>query len=196
MPDTAQPQKDTAGSSPLPENLKNHPPFFYLLLLLVPLLLILSFTPLKNMFAGKKAGNEIRLSFDPGKINLAANQEASVKIMADSGLKDVAFARIAVSFNPQILNLTADLVPNPLLKTVIDKTDPQIANQDGKAVWVVGASPNSDRPKGKFEIGTFKLKAVGSGQSELTFRSADLQIASGDAQEMQFQTSKAQVNIK
>lgn len=194
MTETAQPPVDAKKTPPPVKVPRKHPPYFYLLLLIVPLLLVLSFTPLKNLFPSKGSAS-IKLSFNPENIAMNRGQESIVKIMADSLGKEVAFSKIVFSFDPSIVNMEGDIEPNPLLKTVIDKTDPDQANQTGKVVWVVGASPNSDRPSGKFEMGSFKLKGISAGKTELLFDSSNMQIASGDALEMEYKTFPAQISV-
>ena len=194
MTDTAQPPIDTNKTQPPVKIPQKHPSYFYLLLLIVPLLLVLSFTPLKNLFSAKGSGS-IKLSFDPEKIALIAGQESIVKIMADSGPKEVAFTRISINFDRNTVNLKDTIVPNPLLNTVIDSTPADEANASGKALLVIAASPESKRPSGKFEIAALTLIGKTAGKSALTFDSSDMQIASGDALEMEYKTFPAQISV-
>ena len=194
MTDTAQPPIDTNKTQPPVKIPQKHPPYFYLLLLIVPLLLVLSFTPLKNLFSAKGSGT-IKLSFDPENIAMNQGQESIVKIMADSGTKEVAFTRISINFDRNTVNLKDTIVPNPLLNTVIDSTPADEANASGKALLVIAASPESKRPSGKFEIAALTLIGKTAGKSALTFDSSDMQIASGDALEMEYKTFPAQISV-
>ena len=194
MTDIAQPPVDAKKTPPPVKIPQKHPLYFYLLLIIVPLLLLVSFTPLKNLLS-PKASNNIKLSFDPEKIALNANQQSIVKIMADSGSKEVAFIRLALIFDPKTVNLKDKIVPNPLLNTVIDSTPVDEANASGKALLVIAASPESKRPSGKFEIAALTLTGKTAGKSALTFDASDMQIASGDALEMEFRSTPAKITV-
>ncbi|KKS97692.1 MAG: hypothetical protein UV73_C0006G0046 [Candidatus Gottesmanbacteria bacterium GW2011_GWA2_43_14] len=159
---------------------KLHPWFYILILFAVPVFLLLFLNRSKNANFDPEL-KPVILSFKAEKTEVT--NETLVTVLADSGKEKVAFARLNMSFDPQELNIT-QIEPGGNLSTTIDETPLEKANTEGTVILVMGASPGSKLPSGKFQLASIKFMGGDFASGRLNFNPDDMQIVTDNVEEL------------
>lgn len=147
-----------------------------------------------------KKGTSAEIFFKPSKIELKNGENGSLSIVINSHKRKIAFVRLAIKFDAQIIQLSTNLVSNPKLSNVIENTSTNDANTSGRAILVLGASPEDIQPQGVFELATFTARSItgdksGRKISEIMIEEADSQIVDGSAKELEIIANKAKIYL-
>ena len=134
------------------------------------------------LITDQEVEDSVKIYLEPREVQLVGS--TPIKIVADSGGKKIAFARVVLMFNPANIQLHGDIVTNPIFSTIVEKTDLYSADVTGKVTFVIASGPNDVQPSGIFELATINFfSAVGS--------TAESQIISLAVSDMQIVDSKA-----
>lgn len=147
-----------------------------------------------------KKGTSVEIFFKPSKIELSNGKNGSLSIVLNSHKRKIAFVRVAIKFDAQKIQLSTNLVSNPKLSNVIENTSTTDANITGRAILVLGASPEDKQPQGIFELATFTLRSnlnneSGIKNTEIMVEEADSQIVDGNAKEINIIAKKAKIYL-
>jgi hypothetical protein len=128
-----------------------------------PSFLIVSLVVSGTVFFGLRsifAKDTSRLFFEASSNELPPN--SNVRLMIDSGVEQVAFARIVFSFDPAAINLSDEINVSGPLSNVVDVTTMADANASGLVEMDLGLPvENRDNPpSGIFEIANFNIHSV------------------------------------
>src|SRR5215510_5209664 len=99
--------------------------------LIISLVIGMMFLPFSATQAAKSTNTStqvenVRIFFNPS--NIALPPDTSLSLMVDTRSYQIAFARIDLSFDPTKIQLSGEIQPTNLLRTVIQKTNMSSAN--------------------------------------------------------------------
>lgn len=99
------------------------------------------------------------VSFVPNSASLSPNANLLLHVSAP---RSTVFAHVEFSFDPSLVNLAGNIIPQGPLTRVVDISTPNVANAQGKARIVVALPPSGRQnpPSGEFDIASIPLKAV------------------------------------
>lgn len=152
------------------------------LVLIAAVLLFMKLT-YKEKIAEELTTGKIRVFLETKDSDITGN---SLRIMADSGNQKVAFTRIVLVFDPAKIQLKGNIITNPNLSTIIEKTGIDTANIGGRTVIVMARSPSDSGPSGTFELASLTVDGqVNEALSgAIKFDTKDMQIVDNMAREL------------
>ena len=173
--------------------IKGNPFLLVAVLLSLPLTLIAVQQTLTYLSRAQTA-NTVTLSFSPQTASIPPGE--TVKIMLNSGTKQIAFARVVFSFDKSKIKLNSDFTSSSSLSTTVQKSSMNEANTAGAATIVLAASPTDTKPSGSFEFASFTITGVSLsvGQTQLSFNTNDLQIVDAQGAALTPQVQNLSVN--
>lgn len=142
----------------------------------------------------------VSLTSSPATGSLPPN--LTVRVNLNAGASRVGFVRFVLNFNPAHINLAGEISTTARLRQSREPaTDPWIiktsmaeANSTGRVVVVLALDEldRSNPPSGTFEVASFPIRVVATGQNlttQLTFNVTDSQVVDMDAQALNISTS-------
>lgn len=138
---------------------------------------------------------DVNLTFVPSSATLPPT--TTVKIMASSGTKNIAFTNTVIQFDNSKINLASEITTNPAFSTIVDKTAKAIANSQGIAKIVIAASPTDTKPSGSFEIASFQIAPIitTADSTTIEFVLSQMQYVDSAQTSLNIGTSTLTVNI-
>lgn len=114
------------------------------------------------------------LSFSPASLTItdsSASATQTVDIILDTSGKGVFGVQIELQYNPQVISNLEIIAPeNPILGVSSSVLINTVSQEEGRATYAVGISPNEDEKKGKGAIVTlsFRVNASSNGTTEIS----------------------------
>jgi hypothetical protein len=106
-----------------------------------------------------QAAGMMQVSLTP--INAKLPPDTNFSVMINAATNQIGFVNVDLTFDPNLIKLTSEILPTTLLRSVIRKSTMAEANASGHISLVLGLDPN-DRavaPTGIFELAHFTVSA-------------------------------------
>jgi hypothetical protein len=129
-----------------------------LLLLIAAIPITVSLVLIQTRYFSRASSNQVQYLFVPLQGSMPPNQQ--VELLLNTGDQQVGFVRTVVTFNPNKIRLSGEVIPSTVLTTVNKKTSMLEANTTGNIEMVFSMWPGDATPSGLFNIAKMPFISV------------------------------------
>ena len=131
---------------------------FFISLLIGVIVLPISITQAAQNGESLAQGENVRIFFSPAKVTLPP--DTTLSLMLDAHSDQIGFVRIDLAFDPFKIQLSDEIQPTDLLRTVIQKTSMSSANSTGQITIILGIAPGDPMPTGILNVAQIPIHTV------------------------------------